>query len=426
MSLLLVCTVGGAPEPIAASLCSADPEYPSRVVFVCSSSTRATTAQVLELASRNGSPVREADCDFIEISNPQDLGLCIQEMRDRVGAKIQEWLNGHPGANVVVDFTGGTKAMSAAMALATQRGAYQFRYVGGTERTKGGVGVVIDGKEQIVQSQNPWNSLGLLHVEDALTLADCGDFEAAHDLLATTLHKVSDGLTKRTLNALDLLIGAYASWDRFDHQAAANKLKDIREQKPYLERVLGPPVAEQVLRTAQGHLVHLEAAAKAASQGLPSKELVADLMGNAERRERQRRYDDSAGRLYRATEAIAQYLLYEKYKIQSTGEVPVDKCPPSFLQEFKGKSKNGILVCGLQEAWNLLFHLGDPAAEKFREGDLHSRKSILHVRNQSIFAHGFAPITKDAHNTLKRNVKMLATAAGIDLNAIPSFPKFRS
>src|SRR5579875_3414794 len=109
MSLLLVCTVGGAPEPIAASLCSTDPEYPSRVVFVCSSSTRATTAQVLELASRNGPPVREADCDFVEISNPPALGLCIQERSNRVGAKSQECLNGRPRANVGVDFTGGTK-----------------------------------------------------------------------------------------------------------------------------------------------------------------------------------------------------------------------------------------------------------------------------------------------------------------------------
>jgi len=49
--------------------------------------------------------------------------------------------------HLVVDYTGGTKTMSVALALATIDNSSLYTYIGGAERTKEGVGVVINGKD---------------------------------------------------------------------------------------------------------------------------------------------------------------------------------------------------------------------------------------------------------------------------------------
>jgi hypothetical protein len=45
--------------------------------------------------------------------------------------------------------------MSIAIGLVGRGWPVGFRYVGGTDRTKGGVGVVVSGRAQIVHSKNP-------------------------------------------------------------------------------------------------------------------------------------------------------------------------------------------------------------------------------------------------------------------------------
>jgi len=59
----------------------------------------------------------------------------------------------------VADFTGGTKTMSVALALATVQAVGRYTYVGGTERTKDGPGMVVDGKERMLHQANPWDAL---------------------------------------------------------------------------------------------------------------------------------------------------------------------------------------------------------------------------------------------------------------------------
>ncbi|HIE31816.1 MAG TPA: TIGR02710 family CRISPR-associated protein, partial [Methanosarcinales archaeon] len=129
-------------------------------------------------------------------------------------------------------------------------------------------------------------------------------------------------------------------------------------------------------------------------------ELVEDLLLNSERRASQGRYDDAVGRLYRALELLVQIRLKLQYGIK-TDDVDVKKIPQEYREEYEPKNdmkdrKNKI---GLKESYELLAKLNDddPLAKIYL-----SRKSeligLLEVRNLSIFAHGFRPITKEEYN----------------------------
>lgn len=71
--------------------------------------------------------------------------------------------------------------MSVASALATIEKVSRFSYVGGTERTKEGVGVVINGKEKMIFSDNPWNQMALLRKREISLLFNQGRYAPALD-----------------------------------------------------------------------------------------------------------------------------------------------------------------------------------------------------------------------------------------------------
>jgi hypothetical protein len=160
----LICTVGGTADPILAAI----KEWkPARVLLIPSIGTN-TIADDVE--SKSGL-VPPGAWERIELHDAEDFGDCVRLMRG-LDEKVAVWLRKGPTYDVIVDFTGGTKCMSAALALVSRRWSCRFSYIGGTERTKSGAGVVVSGKEQARVTQNPWNALGYQAIEDACLLFD--------------------------------------------------------------------------------------------------------------------------------------------------------------------------------------------------------------------------------------------------------------
>ena len=127
---LLICTVGGSPEPIVAAL---KHWRPSRVLFVPSKQSRPEVeAKILPLALQEGFALEIGCYDFIELPDPQDFTACVRKMRD-LAPEVSRWLARGPDYAVVVDYTGGTKTMSAALALQAHPWGCRFAYVGGSE-----------------------------------------------------------------------------------------------------------------------------------------------------------------------------------------------------------------------------------------------------------------------------------------------------
>ncbi len=320
---LLICTVGGSPEPIVAALKRWNPVCTQ---FVPTKETREQIeAGILPLAQSEGLVLDRGRYDVLELPDGQDFAVCVGALR-QLTPIVEACLRRGDAYQVVVDFTGGTKCMSAALVLQAHRWRCVFSYVGGSERTKEGIGVVISGKEQVLHAHNPWDALGFQAIAAFVTLFDRQAFAAAAALADQAMRNVSDPSRKRELNALKLLAEAYDLRDRFDHKEALSKLREVAKYGNDLQAVLGPATAGQVRASIDDHCRYLQ---QLAEKSPPSLLHVNDLLANARRRKAEGRIDDAVARLYRAIEALAQVALAERHQIANTKQVPLDRVPAS-------------------------------------------------------------------------------------------------
>jgi CRISPR-associated protein (TIGR02710 family) len=416
---LLIATVGGAPEPIAASLLR---WRPARALLIVSPQTRDSVVRdILPKVCDAGWPDFDAGrCDFHEIPDHQDYCGIVNQLRpldDRVAA----WQRGHPDAEIIADFTGGTKAMSAALALAAGRWSCRISYVGGTERTKDGVGIVVSGREQILHTQNPADALGLLALDTSIELLRTHAFAAAHTTLQQALHRVSDPARKAELGAAASLAEALADWDRFQHGKALNKLRNLPKSTHNLEAAFGRSRAQFVLAGAARLQTHLQAILDAGADR-PSRALILDLLANARRRLDEHRWDDATARLYRGIEATAQFHLANA-GVSDTGKVPLERIPEPFRGKLAPQAENGSVKLGLQDAWKLLEALSPADANPFFSASLDKKDtSPLAARNQSILAHGFVPVGEAVARRLFAEALNLVPASQAGLPSLPFFP----
>lgn len=397
---LLICTVGGTPEPVLTTMQHWCPE---RVLFIPSADTKKTVELVLgEYQTLTGQQFSPSHYRTIPVDDAEDLSGCLRKIRE-LDQEVKEWLHRGEAFRVVADFTAGTKCLSAALGLQARRWPCEFSYVGGERRTKDGVGVVETGSERVVHSANPWDALGFQAVEDCIAVFNHGGYAAAAGLLENTIRNLSDPAVKRTLATLKVLAEAYAAWDRFDHAAAVRHFEDTIRN--------GNDLAV-IFTDKQSMIARLERHRRQASQlsdsKVPTKLLVEDLWRNAWRRAAERRYDDAVARLYRAFEALAQVQLCERYSIPDTKRVPLDRLPKSLCDEWASRIRDNAIFIGLQDAYRLLKELGDDLGAHFTALELDAdERSPLSARNRSILAHGFAAVSKREFESLNEKLSQL-------------------
>jgi CRISPR-associated protein (TIGR02710 family) len=410
--LLLVATVGGDPAPVIVSIQHWRPE---RLVLVPSTATRLSIdAQILPALAETGQRFPPGAVHIQELPGAEDLVDCVRRMR-ALDDEVERWRARGDDYEVVVDITGGTKCMSAALALCARRWPCRFSYVGGRARTKDGVGVVVRGEEKTLVAANPWDTLGYQAIEEFAGLFNQGAFGAAQAVAERTRNAGHDPGLKRTFATLAALAEAYGCWERFDHGAAANKLEDVLRNVNDLRAALRGDV-HRLIDTLASHRARCRRLSENAEADLV---LVTDLVANARRRGQERRYDDAVARLYRAVEALAQIHLRTRHGID-TRRAALAALPPAMRETHAARAKGGIVKLGLQEAYALLDELSDPLGSRFREIHLDSERSPLGARNQSILAHGFAPVGEGVFRTFLEATLRLADVGEADL---PSFPK---
>lgn len=412
-SRILICTVGGTPEAIVAAL-----KYwrPQRVVFVHSPDTKGNIeAAIVPKARDQGVDLDAGRYDLFELADAEDLERCLAQLR-QLTDDVKQWTNRGNEYQVVVDFTGGTKCMSAAVALLASRWPCLFSYVGGSERTKGGVGVVVSGNEKIVQRANPWDALGYQAIEHFISLFDERAFVAAANVARRAKENVSQPARKREFAVLEHLAKAFDAWDRFDHEASKDCLENVAKSANDLRGVLGQAKAGEVLDVVERSKSYLEALRQA---GPPSSHHVVDLLANAKRRKDEGRLDDAVARLYRAIEAVAQVALKENHGIESTQKVPLDRVPQPLQADWASRANEGFVSLGLQDAYRLLNALEDPLGKTFEGAGLSGTKSPLVARNQSILAHGFERV---GLSTFDKLWKAALSLAGVAEASLPTFP----
>lgn len=225
---LLICTVGGSPEPVVASI-----RYwrPSHAVFVVSPRSKEDVGLIISEASAapGGVPLSTANTENLELTDEQHTERCVAEIAP-LQRRISQWMAGKSGRKVVVDFTGGTKCMSAAVAIVAARTDCTFSYVGSRNGASGrdrkGTGVVKAGNEVVVSQFNPWKSLGYEVYEDAALLFNQHLYTAAEGRLKLFYERLPKHEPLREqFEVLWHFVRGYGHWDRFEHAAALSNIR---------------------------------------------------------------------------------------------------------------------------------------------------------------------------------------------------------
>ena len=344
--------------------------------------------------------------------------VCLEDMERLLNGPVSDWLRKGSDFRVVVDITGGSKAMSAALTMVARRWNCTISYVGGARRSKGGLGVVEDAHEKIFEVGNPVEQLGWTVIEDALALAGANNFDSAVRLLDGAKKRLSHPEAIREIAAFQHTVEFFACRDRFDFRRASDKIDDIRRTLNDLRAVLDGPS----IRDLSGKLDLWKAETlDLAGTSQVSLVLIRELLANAERRHSEGRYDDALARLYRGIEAVAQYRMLEAYNIPDTGRVPVSQLPP-LMAKAHGAAV-GPVQLGLQSDYAFLKELQDPLGIAFYRESLNEKTSPLNTRNRSILAHGFQAIgTKDFDALWTKSLR-LAETIGVRSGDFPRFPR---
>lgn len=405
---LLIATVGGSPEPLVKSILY---WQPLKTIFVVSQESRGVIIRIESEVQGQGYPDFRGRSELCVVGDHQDVRSMCEELRRLFQERVAVWR--HEGWEIIADITGGTKVMSAALAIAADRfGRCRFSYVGGRDRTEGGLGEVIAGSEEVVGQQNPWEALGIRIIEEADALLQRHAFAAAATLLAGALSSLDDPVRKDKVNVVAALADALSDWDRFRLRKALEKCAQVQRRRPLLEGTFGHLRTMEIIKQLGALSAHCERAMKGATDESlrPNQDLILDLLANAKRRYDEGRWDDATARLYRAIEAIAQLRLAER-GFPDTSGIRIEKLPEMSRSRLAPRAQDGMVKLGVQDAWSLLSELGEPAACLFQQrlGDL--QKSPLVARNQSILAHGFAPVSE---KTTKQLLEIAPQLLGIE------------
>jgi len=406
---VLIVSLGKTTEPVVKSI----HEHEPGLVCFFASQTSVDNVHVVKKALREAG-VQIVDHKII-VDDHEDMLHCYEKACtafDHVRDK------GIEPECTYVDFTGGTKAMTAALALAGAGYGCRFSYVGGSSR-ENATGRVVSGTEIVKHAVSP---LDLFAVEQKKLVAlhfNSYQFSAVREVI--------DGISEHTtlrqetiFPLLHSLSQAYQDWDDFRHKNAGETLPELSkklsvaakssEDQNLIGFAKGVEDSLQILQQIQENTrgfqkLHLD--------------LVCDLITNANRRAKEHRFDDALARLYRALEMIGQFHFEAEFGCP-TSEVPPEKIPESLQVEYVRRyssRKGGKLQLPLLATFEVLAAAGCEAANVFARNE-QEFKRILQARNHSILAHGQNPVKPTTYTKLR---ELMTDSFHLNVQAV--FPK---
>lgn len=404
----MVASLGGTPAPIIKALLA---RRPAHALFVVSESSAGDVEDKVVPGLDDGYVPQYQKA---VVSNPQVLGTCYQEIRVRIARWLEEV--GLDPAGVYVDITGGTKVMSAALALAAVEHFSDFSYIGGAAREPG-TGRVLSGAEEVIKSANPWDTYAVRDLERANGLLRAWQADTASAVLNAAAQRCA-GSRKRCLNAFAALAEALARSDRFEFADAVSIFNQSRND---LELSLDDALFRR-LTALCGHWSEVRDEVRK-NQQTPGRATLLELWANAGRRAGQGRYDDAVGRLYRAIELRGQQLVKQAFGAE-LGKASLKDFPSAKRDAVRAKfgeptGRGGQYTLPLERLFQAL-EFSDDAELREQASHYERLRKPLRDRNNSLLAHGVKPVTKRSFEALRQP----ALAAGEVTEAeIPEWPE---
>jgi CRISPR-associated protein (TIGR02710 family) len=320
--------------------------------------------------------------------------------------------------DLVIDLTGATSAMAAAMALAGVPYASRVVMIGRSEAITEGEAIHIDGQARIWTQGNPWDEAATPARRDACDVFNRGAFGTAASLFRHIETRVSGG-QKPLYRALADLTDGYALWERFQHRQAWDKLKTSLKALDMASVWGGPAGLKVLLPAMKQNAGFLE---KLVLDPHEVKETLAyDLLAHAKRRaETDHHLEAAVMTLLRALEAFAQHRLFKQYRIKSWDVRPEqlpaalqESCRTCYLNDIDGKYKLPLLG-----QFQTLVGLGDTMGQAYQAQWI-KMKPLLDAAGHAVLAHGFEPVKPERFQQL---YDMVLKVTGVSDTALPRFP----
>ncbi len=403
--LAMVISVGGTAEPVIKSISTYKPEFTS---FFVSQDTNDQVSEIKAELKNSGFRIKS---EVTITDDVNDLLHCHEKAEEAV-RRVTDKRYGSD--EIIIDYTGGTKNMSVALALAAITHGFSFSYVGGERRTKEGIGIVESGYEKVYHSVNPWDVLAIEERRKITVLFNQYQFKAAKKLTDALLEKNSKH--RPLFRKMGLLIEGYYRWDFCRYQEAY----DIFRRAKVDEWTVSDDIAlRSFARSTEQLQAFLRKLVDAGRK--PTRELIMDLYANAERRYEEGKIDDAILRLYRLAEMAAQERLLNGFGID-TSNVASERIPSTLREEFKKRYatwRSGAIKLPQTAAFLLLKELGDEVGRIFDQHKLNFL-DIQSSRNNSYLAHGFSSSGEGVYIKLRDFILSLGI---VKADEAPRFPK---
>ena len=412
MNLLLI-TVGGSPEPLRTSLRAVRAD---RVVFVASEGSAEVAEQLAREAGLSDAADPGTPGACIIVVPPDDLGA----IYDRLTGLIDEERRATVGSlQLQADYTGGTKSMSAALAMA-----------------------VVDAGGDLLLTTAPRTDLTAVRAGQAtrrLRLDAIHVHRLESQLLASFLERyayrdaaavarqllVDESLEPEHEARLRTIATACDAFDAWDRLALGHAYRDLAALATTpalhllaLKRVVRATAVarDKLAPTAPPDEVEVDGVTVPCGVPIHGFEPVEDLLANAGRRAIQARFDDGVGRMYRAFELTAQLALWYGFELRTDDIDPeqVRSHDPGVADRLAAaRDHRGRIRLPAWRAWELLAEMAptDPSTTPW-VGELAAaftqrREALLaalETRNHSLFAHGYDPIGPEQYDRFRSEV----------------------
>jgi CRISPR-associated protein (TIGR02710 family) len=353
--------------------------------------------------------------DWIVTPDASDPVACHRALARGVHDLFRAWEM--RAGEVVVDLTGATSAMAAALGSATLPWTSRVIMLVDGQADEGEA-VEVDGRALRWCQTNPWDETATVGRRDAGEAFNQGSFRSAATMFQALESRVSGG-QKPLYRALGDLAAGYALWEQFQYRQAWEKLKTSLKALDMAALWGGPPGLKSLLPLIKANCGFLE---KLVLDPAEVKEGVTlDLLAHAQRRAH---VDHDGERamvaLVRSLEASAQRRLFKQYRIKTWDAQPEqlpepmrEPCRTCYLDDIDGKYK-----LPLQSQFRALAELGDPMGQAFLR-EWPKMKPLLDAANQAVLGHGYEPVKLERFQQLH---DIVIKVTGISASSLPAFP----
>ena len=356
--------------------------------------------------------------DWIVTPDSHRFMDCYQALSRTLPDMLRTW-EVNPG-ELVVDLTGTTPAMAAALSLASITSTSRVVALGhaSTVRPADGEAVTVDGRERVWMQGNPWDEAAALSRREGCELFNRGAFGPAASLFRQIESRVSGG-QKPFYRALADLAEGYSLWERFQYRQAWDKLKTSLKALDMASVWGGPSGLKGLLPSIKQNAAFLE---RLVLDPQEVKEAVAyDLLAHARRRaDVDHHFESATATLLRALEAFAQWQLFKQYKIKTWDVQPEqlpealrEPCRTCYLDDMDGKYK-----LPLQSQFRTLAGLGDQMGQAFL-AQWPKMKPLLDAASHAVLGHGFESVKPERFHQL---YEIIAKLTGVSETSLPRFP----